>query len=131
MKDWLVSCTLLKLLGYFVLHKWYFLMINTNCLWFQVKKDPKTGQSKGFGFIRFGNYEVQQRVLGHRHMIDGRLCDVKIPNSKVRKDDALSHPLPHLLQESELHGVVHKRYAKMSSTWLILCYHLECFCNIE
>lgn len=48
----------------------------------QVKKDPKTGQSKGFGFIRFGNYETQVRVLAQRHLIDGRLCDVKIPNSK-------------------------------------------------
>ncbi|XP_068211716.1 TAR DNA-binding protein 43-like isoform X2 [Palaemon carinicauda] len=48
----------------------------------QVKKDPKTGQSKGFGFIRFGSYDSQVRVLSQRHMIDGRLCDVKIPNSK-------------------------------------------------
>ena len=50
---------------------------------FQVKKDIKTGQSKGFGFIRFASYEVQMRVLAQRHMIDGRWCDVKIPNSKV------------------------------------------------
>lgn len=49
----------------------------------QVKKDVKTGQSKGFGFIRFGSYESQMRVLAQRHMIDGRWCDVKIPNSKV------------------------------------------------
>lgn len=49
----------------------------------QVKKDPKTGQSKGFGFIRFGSYESQMRVLAQRHMIDGRWCDVKVPNSKV------------------------------------------------
>ena len=49
----------------------------------QVKKDVKTGQSKGFGFIRFANYESQMRVLAQRHMIDGRWCDVKIPNSKV------------------------------------------------
>lgn len=48
----------------------------------QVKKDPKTGQSKGFGFIRFGSYESQMRVLAQRHMIDGRWCDVKVPNSK-------------------------------------------------
>ncbi|XP_013781747.1 TAR DNA-binding protein 43-like [Limulus polyphemus] len=48
----------------------------------QVKKDPKTGKSKGFGFMRFGNYESQVRVLSKRHMIDGRWCDVKIPNSK-------------------------------------------------
>ncbi|XP_044741178.1 TAR DNA-binding protein 43-like isoform X3 [Chrysoperla carnea] len=48
----------------------------------QVKKDTKTGQSKGFGFIRFASYESQLRVLGQRHMIDGRWCDVKVPNSK-------------------------------------------------
>eukprot|EP00088_Acartia_fossae_P009051 TRINITY_DN14365_c0_g2_i1.p1 TRINITY_DN14365_c0_g2~~TRINITY_DN14365_c0_g2_i1.p1 ORF type:complete len:505 (-),score=192.87 TRINITY_DN14365_c0_g2_i1:863-2377(-) len=48
----------------------------------QVKKDIKTGQSKGFGFIRFAVYECQMRVLAQRHMIDGRWCDVKIPNSK-------------------------------------------------
>ncbi|XP_018565988.1 TAR DNA-binding protein 43 isoform X3 [Anoplophora glabripennis] len=48
----------------------------------QVKKDPKTSQSKGFGFIRFGSYESQMRVLAQRHMIDGRWCDVKVPNSK-------------------------------------------------
>jgi RNA recognition motif-containing protein len=47
-----------------------------------VKKDIKTGQSKGFGFIRFSCYESQMRVLAQRHMIDGRWCDVKIPNSK-------------------------------------------------
>ncbi|XP_037947660.1 TAR DNA-binding protein 43-like [Teleopsis dalmanni] len=48
----------------------------------QVKKDVKTGQSKGFGFIRFGSYEVQMRVLSTRHLIDGRWCEVKVPNSK-------------------------------------------------
>ncbi|XP_074097314.1 TAR DNA-binding protein-43 homolog isoform X2 [Cotesia typhae] len=48
----------------------------------QVKKDPKSGQSKGFGFIRFGSYESQLRCLAQRHMIDGRWCDVKVPNSK-------------------------------------------------
>ena len=48
----------------------------------QVKKDIKTGQSKGVGFIRFSSYESQMRVLAQRHMSDGRWCDVKIPNSK-------------------------------------------------
>lgn len=47
----------------------------------QVKKDGK-GQSKGFGFVRFSNYETQLRVLGQRHQIDGRWCEVKVPNSK-------------------------------------------------
>jgi len=48
----------------------------------QVKKDVKTGQSKGFGFIRFASYDSQLRVLSQRHLIEGRWCDVKIPNSK-------------------------------------------------
>lgn len=47
----------------------------------QVKKDSK-GQSKGFGFVRFSSYETQLRVLGQRHHIDGRWCEVKVPNSK-------------------------------------------------
>ncbi|XP_046381381.1 TAR DNA-binding protein 43-like isoform X2 [Haliotis rufescens] len=48
----------------------------------QVKKDPKTGQSKGFGFVRFAEYEAQVKCISQRHMIDGRWCDVRIPNSK-------------------------------------------------
>ncbi|XP_022344193.1 TAR DNA-binding protein 43-like isoform X1 [Crassostrea virginica] len=47
----------------------------------QVKRDPKTGASKGFGFIRFLEYDSQVKVLAQRHMIDGRWCDVAIPNS--------------------------------------------------
>ena len=49
----------------------------------QVKKDIKTGQSKGFGFVRFNDYDSQIKCLSQRHMIDGRWCDVRIPNSKV------------------------------------------------
>lgn len=48
----------------------------------QLKRDPKTGMSKGFAFIRFASYTPQMRVLAQRHMIDGRWCDVRIPNSK-------------------------------------------------
>ncbi|KAL5021425.1 hypothetical protein ScPMuIL_000580 [Solemya velum] len=47
----------------------------------QVKKDPKSGQSKGFGFVRFSDHLVQNKVISQRHMIDGRWCDVTIPNS--------------------------------------------------
>ncbi|KAM8927003.1 TAR DNA-binding protein 43 isoform 3-T3 [Pelodytes ibericus] len=49
----------------------------------QVKKDAKTGHSKGFGFVRFTEYETQVKVMSQRHMIDGRWCDCKLPNSKV------------------------------------------------
>ncbi|XP_005187418.2 TAR DNA-binding protein 43 isoform X1 [Musca domestica] len=48
----------------------------------QIKKDVHSGQSKGFGFVRFGSYDVQARVLSNRHSIDGRWCEVKVPNSK-------------------------------------------------
>lgn len=48
----------------------------------QVKKDTKTLQSKGFGFVRFAEYKCQLKCLSQRHMIDGRWCDVRIPNSK-------------------------------------------------
>ncbi|XP_075046289.1 TAR DNA-binding protein 43 isoform X2 [Mixophyes fleayi] len=48
----------------------------------QVKKDAKTGHSKGFGFVRFTDYETQVKVMSQRHMIDGRWCDCKLPNSK-------------------------------------------------
>ncbi|XP_065368031.1 TAR DNA-binding protein 43 isoform X2 [Calliphora vicina] len=51
-------------------------------LMIQIKKDLNSGQSKGFGFVRFGSYDVQSRVLSSRHLIDGRWCEVKIPNSK-------------------------------------------------
>ncbi|CRK97850.1 CLUMA_CG011225, isoform B [Clunio marinus] len=50
-------------------------------LMIQVKKDSK-GHSKGFGFVRFASYECQLRVLGQRHLVDGRWCEVKVPNSK-------------------------------------------------
>uniref|UniRef100_A0A8C7CK09 TAR DNA-binding protein 43 n=1 Tax=Oncorhynchus kisutch TaxID=8019 RepID=A0A8C7CK09_ONCKI len=49
----------------------------------QVKRDVKTGNSKGFGFVRFTEYETQDKVISQRHMIDGRWCDCKLPNSKV------------------------------------------------
>ncbi|XP_040182305.1 TAR DNA-binding protein 43 isoform X2 [Rana temporaria] len=49
----------------------------------QVKKDAKTSHSKGFGFVRFADYETQMKVMSQRHMIDGRWCDCKLPNSKA------------------------------------------------
>ena len=54
----------------------------------QVKKDPKNGLSKGFGFVRFESVDSQQRVVSRRHNISGRWCDVRIPLS--RGESALS-----------------------------------------
>lgn len=47
----------------------------------QIKRDS-AGKSKGYGFIKFKEYEAQQKVVAQRHNIDGRWCDVRIPNSK-------------------------------------------------
>jgi len=52
----------------------------------QLKKRPGSGESKGFGFIRFADKEVEKKVLLQRHMIDGRWCDIKIPESQDRKE---------------------------------------------
>ena len=71
----------------------------------QLKKRPGSGESKGFGFIRlqsciynarftiicnvtvtrFVDKDVEKKVLLQRHMIDGRWCDIKIPESQERK----------------------------------------------
>ena len=48
-----------------------------------MKIDPLTKKSKGYGFVRFADQEVQVRVMLQRHQIDGRWCDVRIPVSKV------------------------------------------------
>lgn len=48
----------------------------------QIKKDIDSGLSKGFGFIRFADYDVQRKVIGKRHNIGGRWCDVRIPLSR-------------------------------------------------
>ncbi|BES92244.1 mRNA Hypothetical protein [Nesidiocoris tenuis] len=41
----------------------------------------KNGRSRGFGFVRFNDYEIQRTVMLSRHEIDGRWCDVSFPPS--------------------------------------------------
>ncbi|XP_077370835.1 TAR DNA binding protein, like isoform X2 [Festucalex cinctus] len=55
----------------------------------QIKRDANTGNSKGFGFVRFTEYETQVKVISQRHMIDGRWCDCKLPNSKAFPDEPM------------------------------------------
>lgn len=47
----------------------------------QIKTDAY-GKSKGYGFVRFKHKKSQVRVMLERHYIEGRWCDVRIPNSK-------------------------------------------------
>uniref|UniRef100_A0AAG5D6N3 RRM domain-containing protein n=1 Tax=Anopheles atroparvus TaxID=41427 RepID=A0AAG5D6N3_ANOAO len=56
----------------------------------QIKKDSTTGQSKGYGFIRFAKLESQMKALSKRHLIDSRWCDVKVPNSKDQMQHQMS-----------------------------------------
>lgn len=66
------------------------------CSTMQVKREAKTGNSKGFGFVRFTEYDAQEKVISQRHMIDGRWCDCKLPNSKVNL--VMSMNKPHVLR---------------------------------
>lgn len=52
----------------------------------QVKTDPKSGKSRGFGFVRFAKSSIQNKLLSMRHFIDGRWCDVRIPLSKAEAE---------------------------------------------
>ncbi|XP_050534838.1 TAR DNA-binding protein 43-like [Daktulosphaira vitifoliae] len=47
----------------------------------QVKKTAD-GRSRGFGFIRFKDQESQVRSMLDSHVINGRRCEIKIPNIK-------------------------------------------------
>lgn len=48
----------------------------------QIKRDA-SGNSKGFGFIRYEDYSSQAKALGQRHYVNNRWVEVKIPASKV------------------------------------------------
>jgi RNA recognition motif-containing protein len=48
----------------------------------QIKTNPVTGKSKGFGFVRFKEYSAQVRALSARHNIGGRWCNINLPKSK-------------------------------------------------
>jgi hypothetical protein len=63
---------------YYFLFFFYFKFENM-----KIKRDA-SNNSKGFGFVRFKEYNNQCSVLGKKHFIDGRWCDVKIPNSQVK-----------------------------------------------
>lgn len=52
----------------------------------QIKTDPKSGKSRGFGFVRFAKSSIQNKLLSMRHFIDGRWCDVRVPLSKAEAE---------------------------------------------
>lgn len=45
----------------------------------EVKKDMNTGRSRGFGFVRYFDPEIQRKVQAMKHTIKNRRVDVKYP----------------------------------------------------
>ena len=55
------------------------------CCFSQVKTDPGTGKSRGFGFVRFSDPQVREKVAYDlNHAIKGRKVDVKYPKAVSR-----------------------------------------------
>ena len=44
----------------------------------QVKKDAM-GKSRGFGFVRFSDADIQRKVYGMRHAIKDRRVELRVP----------------------------------------------------
>lgn len=44
-----------------------------------MKKDAGTGRSRGFGFVRFFDVSLQQKVFNMQHTIKGRRVDLRYP----------------------------------------------------
>jgi len=51
----------------------------------EIKLDPETNKSKGFGFVRFTEVDAVEKVLAEAHTIGGRKCDVNYPKRESRK----------------------------------------------
>jgi RNA recognition motif-containing protein len=45
----------------------------------EIKRDHKTKQSRGFGFLRFKEPMVQNKVMAMTHTIKGRRCELRPP----------------------------------------------------
>uniref|UniRef100_A0A914UPP4 RRM domain-containing protein n=1 Tax=Plectus sambesii TaxID=2011161 RepID=A0A914UPP4_9BILA len=62
----------------------------------EIKTDFRTGQPKGFGFVQMCEWDAQCKVLEqYEHFIDGRMTQVKIPNSRGREHDGQPSPSHH------------------------------------
>jgi len=56
-----------------------------SCLLVQVKVDRHTGKSRGFGFVRFGDRQIQEKVFEKPdHSIKGRHVDLRFPKQVCR-----------------------------------------------
>jgi heterogeneous nuclear ribonucleoprotein A1/A3 len=53
-----------------------------------VMREPKSGRSRGFGFVTFADPDVADRVLTEKHVIDGKVIDPKraVPRGEVEEE---------------------------------------------
>lgn len=51
----------------------------------EIKRDPQTLKSKGFGFIRYKSTDAAQAVLKTEHNVAGRRCEVRLPKKRDEK----------------------------------------------
>jgi len=51
----------------------------------EIKMDRQTNKSKGFGFVRFTEVDVVEKVLAGTHTIGGRKCDVQYPRREPQQ----------------------------------------------
>ena len=57
-----------------------------NIVFANIKKDPETGNSRGFGFIRFENYESQKKAMEEAtHEIDGRAVVLRLTKKVINQ----------------------------------------------
>ncbi|CAD6199077.1 unnamed protein product [Caenorhabditis auriculariae] len=65
-----------------------------NVIFAEVKRNSD-GSSKGFGFVRMSTIEEQDRVLiNPQHTLDGRRCDVRIPDQRQFQFEPTQHKGP-------------------------------------
>ena len=92
---------------------------------FQVKTDPNSGASRGFGFIRFKDPEVYQRVCELNHAIKGRKVEVKLVS--LQRVWAL---LKWLYCAYTVYPLRSENWTIMTST-SIQCHTMYCTCNLS
>lgn len=71
-----------------------------------VMKDRSTGAPRGFGFVTYASQLVANRVVHHRHVVDGK--EVEAKPAVPRDSDSLPPPLgarPPMLMPGQLGGL--------------------------
>merc|ERR1719460_383445 len=57
-----------------------------------VMKDRSTGAPRGFGFVTYASQTVADRVVHHRHVVDGK--EVEAKPAVPRDSESLARPAP-------------------------------------